>query len=127
MACADIILRPLSMSAKASRDPNQLPLNDAEWDQRVESAGKKHILHNLPRRAKRRPQVFGLVPHRQIEDIERVGSDQQKVRRRKNEESVLEIMNAGFSFADINHDGLLLAIPPPLSQIGNRSSLGVLG
>ncbi|UZJ53006.1 hypothetical protein CBS101457_002326 [Exobasidium rhododendri] len=72
------ILRPLSMSLTASQDPDYLPPDDADWNQRVKADGKKQLLSDLPLRARNRPEVFGLIPHRQIEDVEKEGSVRQK-------------------------------------------------
>ena len=74
------VLRPLSMSGTAARDPNYLPLNDLEWDDVVKSSGKRPRLASLPKRRGKTPALFGLIPHRQIEDVEKEGGDRQKVR-----------------------------------------------
>lgn len=75
-----LILRPLSMSKAAAKDPTYLPLDDQEWERRISESGKASRLAGIPLRAERRPAVFGCVPHRQIESAERQGSVGQKVR-----------------------------------------------
>lgn len=79
------------MSVKASQDPDYLPPNDFEWDERVQNAKAKHCLNDLPIRGEIRPAVFGLIPHRQIEDVEREGSDRQKVSLKSNEHTLIPL------------------------------------
>lgn len=75
-----LVLRPLSMSDAATKDPNYLPLDDIEWDQRIITSREQNDrLDNLPIRSKRRPEVYGFVPHRQIEFFESEGSAHQEV------------------------------------------------
>lgn len=74
-----LILRPLSMSKSAAKDPAYLPQDDSEWEERIKSSGKTSSLANLPKRGGVRPMTFGFVPHRQIEAVSGEGSDGQKV------------------------------------------------
>lgn len=76
-----LVLRPLAMSNAAAKDPSYLPLDDTEWDQRITSSGQQHghLLEKLPVRGENRPEVYGFVPHRQIESTEKEGSGHQKV------------------------------------------------
>lgn len=67
------------MSSSTAQDPDYIPPDDVEWQKRIQSSGGQDPLDALPRREGSRPAVFGFIPHRQIERIEKEDSEYQKV------------------------------------------------
>jgi hypothetical protein len=72
-----ILLRPLSMPRRAVIDCQCLPPDDEEW---LLQQHASNALSNLPQRKGNRPTMFGMVPHRQLDQTANEGSDWQKVR-----------------------------------------------
>lgn len=70
-------LRPFAMPRRAALDPDCMPLDDEEWNGKRERLGG--LLATLPERQGRRPLVYGMVPHRQLEAIAPEGGPMQKV------------------------------------------------
>lgn len=76
-----LVLRPLGMSHEAATDPEYLPLDDTEWQEKCAGMDVNSItpLSHLALRDKSRPFVYGIVPQRQMEQCLDEKSDLQAV------------------------------------------------